>query len=93
MDIISVFETEGVGSIPAGPANKENIMKPMAMKVIHSGERFICDDLRNVDIIEGVEYLFVHRPNEQRIFKMRKDVLVKDNTAVVKGKSRDPAKV
>ena len=68
-------------------------MKPMTMKVIHSGERFICDDLRVVDVIDGVEYLVVHRPGEQRVFKMRKDVLVKDNTAVVKGRSQDPAKV
>jgi hypothetical protein len=68
-------------------------MKPMTFKVRHSGERFICDDVRITDVIDGVEYLVVHRPNEQRIFKMRKDVLVKDNTAVVKGISRNPAKV
>ena len=68
-------------------------MKPMTFKVLHTGERFICDDVRVVDVIDGVEYLVVHRPGEHRVFKMRKDVLVKDNTAVVKGRSRDPAKV
>jgi len=57
-----------------------------------NGERFICDDVRTVEVIDGVEYLIVHRPNEHRVFKMRKDVLEKD-TAIVKGKSRDFAKV
>ncbi len=67
-------------------------MKPMTFKNRMNGERFICDDVRTVEVIDGVEYLIVHRPNEHRMFKMRKDVLEKD-TAIVKGKSRDPAKV
>ena len=67
-------------------------MKSMNFKNRLNGERFICDDVRTVEVIEGVEYLIVHRPNEHRMFKMRKDVLEKD-TAIVKGKSRDPAKV
>ena len=67
-------------------------MKSMNFKNRLNGERFICDDVRTVEVIEGVEYLIVHRPNEHRMFKMRKDVLEKD-TAMVKGKSRDPAKV
>ena len=67
-------------------------MKSMNFKNRLNGERFICDDVRTVEVIEGVEYLIVHRPNEHRMFKMRKDVLEKD-TAIVKGKSQDPAKV
>jgi hypothetical protein len=67
-------------------------MKSMTFKNRMNGERFVCDDVRTVEVIEGVEYLIVHRPNEHRVFKMRKDVLEKD-TAIVKGKSRDPAKV
>ena len=67
-------------------------MKSMNFKNRLNGERFICDDVRTVEVIEGVEYLIVHRPNEHRMFKMRKDVLEKD-TAIVKGKSRDSAKV
>ena len=67
-------------------------MKSVTLKNRMNGERFICDDIRTVEIIDGVEYLFVHRPNEHRIFKMRKDVLEKD-TAVVKGISRNFAKV
>ena len=67
-------------------------MKSMNFKNRLNGERFVCDDVRTVEVIEGVEYLIVHRPNEHRMFKMRKDVLEKD-TAIVKGKSRDSAKV
>ncbi len=67
-------------------------MKSMTFKSRLNGERFICDDVRTVEVIDGVEYLIVHRPDEHRLFKMRKDVLEKD-TAIVKGKSRDPAKV
>lgn len=49
----------------------------MTFRNILNGERFICDDVRAVEVIEGVEYLIVHRPNEHRVFKMRKDALEK----------------
>ncbi len=67
-------------------------MKPTLFKNRLNNERFVCDDVRVTEFIDDVEYLIVHRPNEHRMFKMRKDVLEKD-TAIVKGKSRDPAKV
>ena len=44
-----------------------------------NNERFVCEDVRAVDVIDGVEYLVVHRPNEQRMFKMRRDALEKVN--------------
>jgi mRNA-degrading endonuclease HigB of HigAB toxin-antitoxin module len=50
-------------------------MKPMTFKNRFNNERFVCDDARVVENIDGVEYLLVHRPNEQRVFKMRKDAL------------------
>jgi hypothetical protein len=67
-------------------------MKPVTFKNRMNGERFVCDNVRTVEVIDGVEYLIVHRPNEHRLFKIRKDVLEKD-TAVVKGISRNFAKV
>lgn len=67
-------------------------MKSMTFKNRMNGERFVCDNVRTVEVIDGVEYLIVHRPNEHRTFKMRKDALEKD-TAVVKGISRNFAKV
>ena len=67
-------------------------MKPQFFKNRFNGERFVCEDVRAVEQIDGVEYLLVHRPNEQRVFKMRRDALEKD-TAVVKGTSQNFAKV
>lgn len=58
-------------------------MKPMTLKNLLNGEKFVCDNFRQVEVIDGIEYLIVRRPNEQRVFKMRKDVLIKDNTPVV----------
>ncbi len=58
-------------------------MKPTLFKNRLNNERFVCDDIRMTDNIDGVEYLIVHRPNEHRVFKMRKDVLERINTPVV----------
>ncbi len=58
-------------------------MKPTLFKNRFNNERFVCDDIRMIDNIDGIEYLIVHRPNEHRVFKMRKDVLERINTPVV----------
>ena len=50
-------------------------MKAMSFKNRMNGERFVCEDVRQVEVIDGVEYIVVHRPNETRMFKMRKDAL------------------
>lgn len=67
-------------------------MKTITFKNRMNNDRVICDDVRQVQVIDGVEYLVVHRPENQRQFLMRKDVLEKDTT-VVKGISRNFAKV
>jgi hypothetical protein len=54
-------------------------MKPVFLKNRFNGERFVCEDTRAVETIDGVEYLLVHRPNENREFKMRRDALEKIN--------------
>ena len=58
-------------------------MKPTLFKNRLNSEKFVCDDVRVTDLIDGVEYIFVHKPNESRVFKMRKDALEKINTPVV----------
>lgn len=58
-------------------------MKSMTFKNRVNNEQFVCDDVRAIEVIDGVEYLLVHRPNEYRMFKMRKDALEKINTPVV----------
>ena len=57
-------------------------MKAVMFKNRLNNERFICDDIRVTDVIDGVEYLIVHRVNEDRPFKMRRDALEKINTPV-----------
>ncbi len=58
-------------------------MKPVFFKNRLNGERFVCEDHRAVEQIDGVEYLVVRRFGQDRRFLMRKDVLEKD-TATVK---------
>jgi len=50
-------------------------MKPVTLKNLLNGERFVCDDPRATEVIDGVEYVIVHRPGEHRMFKMRRDAL------------------
>ena len=67
-------------------------MKPVIFKNRMNNDRFICNDTRLTETIDGIVYLLVHRPDNTRQFLMRKDALEKD-TAVVKGKSQNFAKV
>lgn len=52
-------------------------MKPITFENRVSHERVICDDVKKVQTIDGVEFLQVRRQNEQRHFLMRKDSLQK----------------
>jgi penicillin-binding protein-related factor A (putative recombinase) len=52
-------------------------MKPVTFENRVSHERVICDDIKNVQLIDGIEFLLVHRQGQQRIFLMRKDSLEK----------------
>ena len=75
MDIISVFETEGGSSILSRPANKEIVMKEKIFENIFNHDRVVCNNVRETEVIEGVEYLIVRRPGSDRPFLMRKDSL------------------
>ena len=50
-------------------------MKPATFKNRLNSEIVICDNTKNVQIIDGVEYLLVHRANQTRVFLMRRDAL------------------
>lgn len=52
-------------------------MKPIMFENIRTRERVVCDDLRNVSVIDGEEYIVVHRVNEQRVFLIKKTALAK----------------
>lgn len=50
-------------------------MKPVIFENIRTREQLICDDLRNVSVIDGEEYLAVRKPEQARIFLVRRSVL------------------
>jgi hypothetical protein len=52
-------------------------VKPIIFENTRTRERVVCDDLRNVSVIDGEEYIAVHRENDQRVFLIRKTALVK----------------
>ena len=59
-------------------------MKPVTFKNLLNNELVVCDDVRNVQSIDGVEYLVVHKQQNQRQFLMRRDVLEKVDKKVLK---------
>jgi len=42
-----------------------------------NGEQFICDNTKAVELIDGIEYVVVHRAGSDRHFLIKKDVLEK----------------
>ena len=51
--------------------------KPTLFENIRNRERWICDDITKINVISDVEYLYVHRIDNDRLFMMRKDSLRK----------------
>jgi hypothetical protein len=50
-------------------------MKAKTFENIVNHERVVCEDVREITIIDGVDYLLVHRLNNFRPFLMRKESL------------------
>jgi hypothetical protein len=51
-------------------------MKPITFKnKLKNSDIVVCDNIKDVRVIDDVEYLQVHRPGTDRIFLMRKDAL------------------
>jgi hypothetical protein len=51
-------------------------VKPIIFENPRTRERVVCDDVRNIAVIEGEEYLAVHRENERRVFLIRRSAVV-----------------
>ena len=49
-------------------------MKSVYLKNKITSEQFICDNIKDVQHIDGVEYLLVRRLGTDRLLKMRKDI-------------------
>ncbi len=54
-------------------------MKAMTFVNERNGEKVVCDDVRAVQVIDGIDYLIVHKQDNPRSFMMRKDALKKVN--------------
>lgn len=59
-------------------------MKLTLFENLVTRERLVCDNLRNITVIDGEEYLAVHKENEQRIFLVKKDILARVNAKTKK---------
>lgn len=51
-------------------------MKSIIFENPRTRERVVCDDLCNISVIEGEEYLTVRRLNEHRVFLIKRTALV-----------------
>lgn len=55
-------------------------MKEIVLENIFNQDKFECTNLHDVETIEGVQYLKVHRQGNVRVMLMRKDALKKVQT-------------
>ncbi len=77
LDRATAYEAVGWGlESLRGYHFKEIRMKPVVFENPRTRERVVCDNLRNVAVIEGEEYLAVRREKEQRTFLVRRAALV-----------------
>jgi hypothetical protein len=51
-------------------------VKPIIFENPRTRERVICDDIRNVSVIEGEEYLAVRRIDQPRVFLIKRSAVV-----------------
>ena len=59
-------------------------MKVVKFENVFNKEKFECfvEDLKHPQLIEGIEYIKVHRQGTQRSMLMRKDALTKVKTNI-----------
>ena len=55
-------------------------MKAITFKNRFNGEQVVCKDVKEVQVIDGIEYLLVSKTVQDRKFLMRKDALEKVKT-------------
>ena len=67
-------------------------MKAITFKNRFNGERVVCKDVKDIQVIDGIEYLLVSKTIQDRKFLMRKDALEKVNASVVQWKIHNPTK-
>lgn len=50
-------------------------MKPVKFRNRLNKEVVVCEDVKKVHVIDGIEYLFVHKQGQERTFLMRREAL------------------
>lgn len=50
-------------------------MKQILLKNRVNNDIVVCDNIKEIELIDGIEYITVRKPDNLRKFKMRKDVL------------------
>jgi hypothetical protein len=55
-------------------------MKQVTLKNVLNGQLVICENIRDIEVIDGIEYLRVHNPGHERVFLMRRGALEKVKT-------------
>lgn len=50
-------------------------MKQILLKNRVNNDVVVCDNIKEIEFIDGIEYITVRKPDNVRKFKMRKDVL------------------
>jgi hypothetical protein len=58
-------------------------MKTITFKNRFNNERVVCKDVKDIYVIDGIEYLLVSKTIQDRKFLMRKDALERVNASVV----------
>lgn len=53
------------------------MQQPILLENPITKEQWLCDDLRSIKVIEGIEYLPVRKKETSRVVLMRKDILKK----------------
>ena len=66
-----------MGSSPIWGTNKENIMKAIYFENMRNREKFLCKNIKDVQVIDGTEYLRVVRHGTQHECLIKKDLLRK----------------
>lgn len=52
-------------------------MKQTKFRVLRTGDTVICENVKDIQTIEGIQYITVRRPNSPRTFLMRLEALVR----------------
>lgn len=52
---------------------------PVLLENIRTQERWVCDDISRIKIIDNVDFLYIHPVNSLRVVLMRRDSLRRVN--------------